>query len=185
MKQTLASSTFVACLLATLLAMGSAQIVRGAAPPTEASLQLIDVTDESSPPRALSDGSKVPGFTRVYFEVRVPSQGGYLYLLQKSAGSLQVLRPATGLVWMNRPGETMRVVPSSGQTNDDGDQPASWSPEQSGELEFILVRAPAPRDVPSDTRVTTLDEFLAPPPFVRGPLAAPAKILSRLTLVWL
>ena len=185
MERTLSSYTFVACVLTGLLAMSSTQVVRGAEPSTEASLQLIDVTEESSPPRALSDGSEVPGLTRAYFEVRIPSNGGYLYLLQKSAGSLQVLSPATGLVWMNRPGETMRVVPSTGQKNDDGEQPTSWSPEQSGELEFILVRAPAPRDVPSDTRVTTLDEFLAPPPFVRGPLAAPAQVLSRLTLVWL
>ena len=184
MERTLSSSIVVVCSLFALIAMASTQVVRGAEPPPETSLRLIDVTDESSPPRSLSNGSKVPNSTRAYFEVRTPTEEGYLYLLQRSAGSLQILSPATGLVWMNRPGETMRVVPSTGQTNEAGEEPTSWSPEQSGELEFILVIAPAPRDVPSDTRVTTLDEFLAPPPFVRGPLAAPAQVLSRLTLVW-
>ncbi len=185
MERTVCCSLVVLCVLSTLLATDLTPFARGAEVSPETSLRLIDVTNESSPLQPLADGSEVPSSTRAYFEVRTPSDGGYLYLLQKSAGSLQVLSPATGLVWMNRPGETMRVVPSTGQTNNAGEQPTSWSPEQSGELEFILVIAPAPRDVPSDTRVTTLDEFLAPPPFVRGPLAAPAQVLSRLTLVWL
>jgi len=185
MKRVLSSSVIVASLLAVLLPLDSTQVVRGAESGPKSSLRVIDVTNESRPPRALSDGSEVPASTRAYFEVRAPSTSGYLYLLQKSAGSLQVLSPATGLVWMNRPGEAMRVVPSTSQTNDDQEPPRSWSPEQTGQLEFILVSAPAPRDVPSDTRVTTLEEFLAPPPFVRGPLATPGRVLSRLTLVWL
>jgi len=155
---------------------------RQATPRSQLRLVRTDLSTDSSvkvPPN-----TSLPRSAEIYFEVETHWKGSYLYLLQKSGGTLQILSPATGLVWLNRPQEIVRVVPRG--SNEDAQSPAglSWNADQTGALDFILVGTEAPRDVPSDSQVSSLERFLAPPPFLKGPLTQPGVVLETVRVVW-
>jgi hypothetical protein len=132
-----------------------------------------DIEDESN----LPDGSQVVFFTR--------AQGGdYLYLLQRSNGGVEVLHPSTGQVFMNRERE-QRVVPHRPTGGDiEEESPAGFSGAGNGSFEYILVASPVPRDFPSNSQVETLERLLAPPPYVSGYAALPAKVLATIKVTW-
>jgi hypothetical protein len=131
--------------------------------------------------RTLTSARPVPAEAQVRFEVKA-EPGAYLTLLQRTPHSLRVLRPGTGDVWVSA-GEEV-VVPRGGSDDPGAEQPASWTAEQRGDVEFLLVQTSSPRGVPADSWLDDLDDFLAPPPWVAGPAAAPGTIVAQVKLHW-
>jgi len=170
----------ILCLLGTL----GPKPVHGDEPePSGNELQLILLDEATGKTRPVAEGATLPRSAGVVFAVD-GGKNDYLYLLQQGSRGLEVLYPPTGLIWMH-PGQASRVVPFGPNTRPEDEPETSWNADQSGTAEFILVSAPSPRDVPSDGRVHSLDRFLKPPPYVRGPAAGPAEVVSRVTATWL
>jgi hypothetical protein len=156
-----------------------------AAPETpESTLRLLQVNDAQDEPQVVLDGGTLPRSAEVIFEVSARSGGDYLYLLQRRAEGLHVLLPGNGLVWM-KPSGLSRVAPRAPEASATGEASKTWNADQTGELEFILVAATAPRDIPSDGHIPSLQLFLMPPPFVRGAVAETATVLARSRVLWL
>jgi hypothetical protein len=130
------------------------------------------------------DGGTLPRSAEVVFEVRARSGGDYLYLLQRRGEGLHVLLPGNGLVWM-KPSGLSRVAPRAPEASATEEASRTWNADQTGELEFILVAATAPRDIPSDGHIPSLELFLMPPPFVHGAAAEAATVLARSRVLWL
>lgn len=132
---------------------------------------------------AVADGATVERGAEVAFTAKVEG-ASYLYLLQiPPQGHATVLLPLTGLAWIATEG-TMRVAPRPPSARADDELAASWNPDTGGRLEFVLIAAPAPRDVPQDSRTPTLQGFLLPPAHVEGPQAGPAVVLDRLVVTF-
>ena len=131
----------------------------------------------------VADGQRVDGSVEVAF-VATARGASYLYLLQiPTDGDATVLLPLTGLTWMAREGE-MRVTPRPPSARIEDGVSRSWKPDSGGLLEFVLVAAPAPRDVPQDSRTPTLEAFLLPPAHIDGPQAGPAVVLDRMSVTF-
>jgi len=176
------SSFWLLPLVALLVLIPTLSQALDEAPPS--SLRLLLVSGEQAEPQPIPNGATLPRSAEVVFEVFAQSGVDYLYLLQQQGDGLQVLLPTNGLVWM-RPSGTSRVAPRAPDASAEEAASSTWSADQTGELEFILVAAKAPRDVPSDGRISSLERFLLPPPFVRGPAASPATVLARRSVLWL
>jgi hypothetical protein len=131
----------------------------------------------------LEDNATVASGTEIVFGYDV-SGADYLYLLQRGGGeTLTLLYPASGLAWLSAESGVGQVTPADPNARF-GDEPvAPWSPQQGGELEFILIASPTPRDVASDAK-TSEAVFLLPPPYVKGPAAGVAKVLDRVTITF-
>lgn len=169
-----------ALLLLPLLGAGTSKSADSPAPEP---LSLLRLDTASGETQLVAKGESLPRSAEVIFEVHV-TEGDYLYLLQTNSRGLEILLPATGLVWMRPDGPT-RVIPLGPNARPGDAAPQAWNSDQSGATEFVLVSAAAPRDVPSDARVASLELFLLPPPYVKGPAAAPARVLARFPVTWL
>jgi len=147
-------------------------------PETQGSLTVL-----ASDGKTIEDGSIVDRGQEVMF--RVETRGTpYLYLLRKSnEEALEVLWPPTGLIWMATP-EAQTIIPQAPSIRAGDEHSPSWNPESAGPSEFLLVGAGAPRDVPQDGRTASLERFLLPPAFVRGPAARAAVVLARTSVTW-
>jgi len=155
------------------------------APETPVStLRLLQISTTQDEPQVVLDGGTLPRSAEVVFEVSARSGGDYLYLLQRRGDGLHVLLPGNGLVWMKPPGLS-RVAPRAPEASATEEASSTWNADQTGELEFILVAATAPRDIPSDGHIPSLELFLMSPPFVRGAAAEPATVLARSHVLWL
>ena len=131
----------------------------------------------------VADGATVARGTSVLFVAEVQG-ASYLYLLLvPPQGDATVLLPMTGVAWMAREGP-VRASPQPPSARAEDDHATTWNPESGGRLEFVLVAAPAPRDVPQDSRTPSLDAFLLPPAHVEGPQAGPAVVLDRLVVTF-
>ncbi len=129
----------------------------------------------------VADGAMLDRGAMVAF-VAEARGASYLYLLLLPPdGDVTVLLPYTGLTWIAREGP-MRVSPRPPSARAEDEVASSWNPESGGKLEFVLIAAPAPRDVPQDSRTPTLEGFLLPPAHVEGPQAGPAVVLDRLVV---
>jgi len=148
----------------------------------ESSLHLVRVDGEQA--EQLKSGATIPRSAEVAFDVRAHEGGDYLYLIQRRDKDLRILMPATGLGWL-KPKGTSRVVPLGPHASSASPVSSGWNADQTGLLEFILVASVSPRDVPSDSRIESLERFLLPPPFVRGELARPAEVIARFRVNWL
>lgn len=141
------------------------------------------VVAEDGSDAAVSDGATVDRGARVAFTAKVEG-ATYLYLLQIPAdGHATVLLPMIGLAWIAQEG-TLRVAPRPPSARAEDEVTSSWNPDSGGRLEFVLVAAPAPRDVPPDSCPLTLEGFLLPPAHVEGPQAGPAVVLDRLVVTF-
>ena len=138
------------------------------------------LTSEGKP---IEDGSVVDRGQEVMF--RVESHGApYLYLLRKSnEDALEVLWPPTGLIWMAT-ADSQTIIPQAPSIRAGDEHSPSWNPEGSGPSKFLLVGAGAPRDVPQDGRTASLERFLLPPAFVKGPTARAAVVLAQTSVTW-
>jgi len=132
---------------------------------------------------SIATGATVERSTEIVFGYEA-SGADYLYLLQRGGGSLTVLYPPSGLAWLNADAGTGRVTPSDPSSRPEDAALPAWNPEHSGELEFILVAAPAPRDVAPDAQTSSVETFLLPPPYVTGPAAGMAVVLDRVTVTF-
>lgn len=150
----------------------------------ESTLRLLLVSDAEDEFQKVLDGGTLPRSAEVVFEVNARSGGDYLYLLQGRGDGLHVLFPGNGLVWM-KPSGTSMVAPRAPEASATGEASRTWNADQTGALEFILVAATAPRDIPSDGHIPSLELFLLPPPFVRGAAAEAASVLARRHVLWL
>ncbi|MCP4872263.1 MAG: hypothetical protein GY898_26470 [Proteobacteria bacterium] len=121
--------------------------------------------------------------TEIVFGYEVTG-GDYLYLLQQGGGSLSVLYPPSGLAWLNADAGKGKITPMDPSARPEDEALPAWNPEHSGELTFILVAAPAPRDVAPDAQTTSVATFLKPPPYVTGPAAGLAVELDRVTVTF-
>jgi hypothetical protein len=131
----------------------------------------------------VSDGQTVDRGAEAAFTVQADG-ASYLYLLQiPKDGDATVLLPLTGLTWIASEG-TMRVIPQPSSARPEDDLLSVWKPESDGRLEFVLIAAPAPRDVPQDSRTPTLESFLLPPAHIEGPQAGPAVVLDRMVVTF-
>ena len=168
--RTIAIGLALAILLVGAIAL--AEKGDGFAPTGE--LRILTWPDEA----AVAEGAELGPQAPLVFDVE--SIGAdYLYLVQLPEGAPpRVLAPQTGLAWMAKPGVT-RVIPQPPSARlEDAPEPA-WRSETGGPSEFVLVAAPAPRDVPPDSHITSLDDFCAPIPFLQGPAAGPAVVIAR------
>lgn len=131
----------------------------------------------------VQDGEALPPGAGVVFDAEVDG-ASYLYLLLVREGEdATILWPPNAQVWMRRPGK-MRVVPQPPTARPDDVPAETWTPEQGGPAEFVLVASPAPRATAQDSRTPSLEAFLLPPPYVRGPLAGHAVVLARMKVTF-
>lgn len=169
-------------LLAILL---GAPLPSSAAPEEpQSSLRLLQVIEGLDRPQPVTNGASLPRSAEVVFEVTAEDGADYLYLLERRNDEVHVLLPESGLVWM-RPKTTSLATPRAPEATATEALARSWNADRTGELEFLLVAAVVPRDVPSDGSVPSLEQFLLPPPFVRGPAATPARVVARAQVNWL
>jgi hypothetical protein len=150
--------------------------------PEESSLQVVRLDKDQ--PEPLESGATIPRSAEVAFDVRAHGEGDYLYLIQRREDDIRILMPATGLGWL-KPESTSRVVPIGPHASSASPASPGWNADQTGLLEFLLVASVSPRDVPSDSRIESLERFLLPPPFVRGELARPARVIASFRVNWL
>jgi hypothetical protein len=150
----------------------------------QSSLRLLQIIDGLELPQPVANGGSLPRSAEVVFEVRAEQGADYLYLLERRSDGVHVLLPESGLVWM-RPKTTSLATPRAPEATATEALARSWNADRTGELEFLLVAATAPRDVPSDSRVPSVEQFLLPPPFVRGAAATPATVLATARISWL
>lgn len=106
------------------------------------------------------------------------SGADYLYLLRVGEEGVQVLYPPNGDVWMAAEGGRETVVPQPPSAQPDDDPLPTWSPGAGPPPGLILVATPTPRDT-APSQSFTLETFLAGPPYVTGPVAAPGVVLDR------
>ncbi len=102
----------------------------------------------------------------------------YLYLLRTEGEQVRVLFPPAGDVWLAAQGGRESVVPQPPSAQPDDAPLPTWSPDGGQPPPLLLVATPTPRDVAPGLELT-LDLFLAPPPYVAGPLARPGVVLHR------
>jgi len=150
----------------------------------QSSLRLLQVINGLQQLRPVNSGDSLPRSAEVIFEVRAEEGADYLYLLERRNDEVHVLLPESGLAWM-RPSATSLATPRAPEATATEVMASSWNADRTGELEFLLVAATVPRDVPSDSRVRSVEQFLLPPPFVSGPAADQGKILARTRVNWL
>lgn len=131
----------------------------------------------------LEDGAVVERGVEVVFAYEATG-ADYLFLLQQGGGTLQILFPPHGLAWLREADGSGRVTPMDPSARPEDEPLPAWNPESSGELEFVLVAAPAPRDVPPDAQAGELETFLLGPPYVKGPAAGRAVVLDRTTVTF-
>lgn len=106
------------------------------------------------------------------------ARGRWLYLLEKST-EVRVISPAPHQVLLGGDG-ALTIEPHSFS----GAPPGQWRSSHHGEVEYVLVAAPTPRDVVGSRPLPDVDTFLAPPPSLSGPSATPAIVVARLSLWW-
>lgn len=145
-----------ACLLSALLLavpLALAVPAASAAPP--------QLTIRTTLDRPVPAGGTVTSAERLVFRV---AGDGWLYVLEEGEGRLSVVHP--------RPGDAQPAT--EGATSE------AWEPRAQGPLEYLLVSSPSPRDAAASP--SSLEEFLAPPPYVEGPMGEPAAVVARVAV---
>jgi hypothetical protein len=138
-------------------------------------------------PRAVAPGEAVAADEEIAF--RATTDGpGYVYVLERvvRAGLPEAVRavaPGAQDV-LPAPLRGDLIVPRSAAWHLGDPVPEGWRSNVVGEAEYLLVRAPAPRDVTLSRPMPSVETFLSPPPWIEGPLAGPGEVVARTTLRW-
>ncbi|MCO4772589.1 MAG: hypothetical protein KDA24_21330 [Deltaproteobacteria bacterium] len=127
--------------------------------------------------RALEGGAAIESTDLLVFEVS-GTEDSYLYVVEKGEGHLALIHPHVGYVL---PGTAVPTTlrPQPTWLTEADQERAGWLPEVHGTVEYLLVSSPIPRDAPSDHRLVSLDQLLAPPPYVKGPAGEAATVVAR------
>ena len=166
-----------------VLALGSAA---AAPPPFEASLRA--VARGSAGPRALAEGDTVSVDESITFRATVLDPG-YVYVLERLAPpglpeSIRAVAPGPHDV-LPTPLMGEVIVPHSGAWKLGDPEPEGWRSGARGLAEYVLVLTSSPRDVTFSKPLTSVEDFLAPPPWVGGQAGEPGTVLARTTLRWM
>ena len=130
--------------------------------------------------RPLPDGAELSPDDLLVFGV-AGAGDGYFMLLEQAGERLAVIHPAFGQVVPAQPEEQL-LRPQPPWLLESEPELPGWRPGGWGELTYLLVVTPTPRDAPSGRELVALEQLLAPPPYVRGPAAERAAVAARLTL---
>ncbi len=128
---------------------------------------------ELPPGYALSWGGEYEDSTKAQAGLAGALPGGFLLMILTSILLFGKVRQPL-IIWLTVPLAVVGITAGL----------LGFNGEDDGEAEYLLVVAPTPRPVPADSWLPDLETFLAPPPYVRGPVAEAGKVVATAVMVW-